>query len=358
MSLYDYSQLCYIVVSLVFSVALSSIGNEKVRSTHWLKQAKRMLAVVFALVAVFTAVQYGFKLSSTHKTIDIALNITMLYLITFLLSKAFLPLASSSHLTPMRGLLTSVVFLICIALSWLSVFLNKLLSQIVLLASMAVYLTELVRITLVYVYNYRILNQQERAPGSDDEARFNCLHLVVRSIILLSVFAMIHLFLIMLADRPKAIYNFTILFVWTYVFAQFVNLIINYNPQAEKNINTANNQHITMVPHAELNQKVDKWIENMGYCQQGITMLQMAELFSTNRNYLSQYINTRFGCNFNTWLTKLRLDEAKRMLVSSPTLPIDSIAKATGFSTKSHFINTFKASEGMPPGQWRTKNSR
>lgn len=223
---------------------------------------------------------------------------------------------------------------------------------------MAVYLTELVRITLVYVYNYRILNQQERAPGSDDEARFNCLHLVVRSIILLSVFAMIHLFLIMLADRPKAIYNFTILFVWTYVFAQFVNLIINYNPQAEKNINTANNQHITMVPHAELNQKVDKWIENMGYCQQGITMLQMAELFSTNRNYLSQYINTRFGCNFNTWLTKLRLDEAKRMLVSSPTLPIDSIAKATGFSTKSHFINTFKASEGMPPGQWRTKNSR
>ena len=86
-------------------------------------------------------------------------------------------------------------------------------------------------------------------------------------------------------------------------------------------------------------------------------MIQMAQLLSTNRTYLSQYINTRYGCSFNTWLTQLRLTEAKRLLASSPTLPIDSIAKMTGFASKSHFINSFKASERITPGKWRENNT-
>ena len=357
MTLYDYSQLCYIVETLSFGVAMAHIGNDKVRSTHWLKQAKWMVTAVLALAGVFTAIQYSCNLEIGHKTIEIALTITMLCLITFMLSMSFLPLAAKSYLTPRRLILTSLVFLFCIILAWISVWLNEMLSQIALVASMALYLVELMRITLVFIYNYKILGKQELVPGSDDEARYNCLNLVVRSIILLSLFAMLHILLIMLNEEFKAFYNFAMLFVWAYLFVQTVNLIINFNPLEDSNLKDIKNNDTLLMPRAELTKKVDNWIESGAFCQPGITMIQMAQQFSTNRTYLSQYINTRYGCSFNTWLTQLRLTEAKRLLASSPTLPIDSIAKMTGFASKSHFINSFKASEKTTPGKWRMTNA-
>ena len=222
---------------------------------------------------------------------------------------------------------------------------------------MALYLIELVRITLVFVYNYKVLDKQEHAAGSDEEARYNCLDLVVRSIILLSLFAMIHIFVLMLTEQPRALYNFAMLFVWAYLFVQVVNLIINFNPLVESSLRNAKNDDTTALPHAELTDKINGWVESGAFCQQGITMIQMAQTFSTNRTYLSQYINARYGCSFNTWLTQLRLAEAKRLLASSPALPIDSVAKMTGFASKSHFINSFKLSENMTPGQWRLTNA-
>ena len=89
MSLYEYSQLCYIVETLVLSVSLLHIGNEKLRPSHWLKRAKWMVSAVLALVGAVTAIRYGYNLSAQNKTIDMALSITMLYLATFLVSMAF-----------------------------------------------------------------------------------------------------------------------------------------------------------------------------------------------------------------------------------------------------------------------------
>ncbi len=357
MTLYEFSQLSYIVETLTLGVTLAVIGNEKTHSTYWLKQTKRIVAATLIMAAIFTAVKFAFKMSSTHRTVDIALTITMLYLITFLLSMAFMPLAPKSYMTPMRRIITTLAFLLCVTLAWLSLWLNELLSQIVLVASMAIFLVELARIILALIYNYRTMGKQEHAPGSNDDERFNCLKLVVHNIILLSIFAMLHIILLSSAEQYLAIYNFAMLAVWAYLIVQIINLIINYNILYNSDLELSDKNNILLTPHAELAQKVNNWIDSGAYCQPGITMIQMAQLLSTNRTYLSQYINTRYGCSFNTWLTQLRLTEAKRLLASSPTLPIDSIAKMTGFASKSHFINSFKASERITPGKWRENNT-
>ena len=357
MTLYEFSQLSYIVETLTLGVTLAVIGNEKTHSTYWLKQTKRIVAATLIMAAIFTAVKFAFKMSSTHRTVDIALTITMLYLITFLLSMAFMPLAPKSYMTPMRRIITTLAFLLCVTLAWLSLWLNELLSQIVLVASMAIFLVELARIILALIYNYRTMGKQEHAPGSNDDERFNCLKLVVHNIILLSIFAMLHIILLSSAEQYLAIYNFAMLAVWAYLIVQIINLIINYNILYNRDLELSDKNNILLTPHAELAQKVNNWIDSGAYCQPGITMIQMAQLLSTNRTYLSQYINTRYGCSFNTWLTQLRLTEAKRLLASSPTLPIDSIAKMTGFASKSHFINSFKASERITPGKWRENNT-
>lgn len=357
MTLYEFSQLSFIVETLTLGVTLAVIGNEKTQSTYWLKRTKRIVATALIMAAIFTAIRFAFKLLSINRTVDIALTITILYLITFLLIMTFMPLATKSYVSRMRRIITTLMFLLCITLAWLSLWLNELLTQIVLVASMAIYLVELARIILALIYKYRTMGKQELVPGSDDDESFNCLKFVTRNIILLSVFGMLHIFLLMLTEQYRAIYNLAALLVWAALFIQTINLIINSNHLKNNNIDTANKDNVPLMPHAELAQKVNNWIDSGAYCQPGITMIQMAQLLSTNRTYLSQYINARYGCSFNTWLTQLRLTEAKRLLASSPTLPIDSIAKMTGFASKSHFINSFKASEKTTPGKWRMANA-
>ena len=85
-------------------------------------------------------------------------------------------------------------------------------------------------------------------------------------------------------------------------------------------------------------------------------MNQVAEQLGTNRTYLSRYINDTSGCNFNSWLTRLRIEEAKRLLISSPTLSLDKIAMKVGFASKSHFMSSFKSFVGTTPGRWREQN--
>ena len=359
MTLYEYSQVCYIVETLVFSFTLMHIGNGKVCNTHWLKRAKWMVTSVLALVGIITAVVYSFNMSTNQTEAYIALTITKLYLATYLLSLAFIPLADTFLLTRTRLLISILIIIVSLLLIWSTIWPNPLLSQIFTIASMALYLIELMRVILVFLYNYRELGKQKRLPGSDDETRYNCLDMVVRSICLLAFIAVCYLFSLLFNDKYETVHNFGMLFVWAYLFVTFVNLIINYNPHAELAIDIiykAQKENNHNVPHPEISSKVDKWVNDGHFSQQGITLLQVADEIGTNRSYLSEHINGRYGCNFNTWLTKLRIEEAKRQMASSPTLSLDKIAVAVGFASKSHFMNSFKNIEGVTPGQWRQQN--
>lgn len=361
LTLYEHSQLACIVETLSFSLSLMLIGNAKVRQIKWLAVVKWVLALVLFLVGLSTAVQWYFDLRVINPMIDLALNGTLLFLVTFLMSVAFLPLATSTHMTRTRLIFTAMMFVMCIVSVWLGTALDGTLSHIAIVISMAIYLIETVRIIIVFFFNYKLLHDRARAPGSDEEARYNCLHVVVRSIALLSLFAVIYIFLLMLSARFKAFHNFAMLIVWAYLFVSIVNMIISYNPLVKMDIHLVpEQQRQSQAPvflHPELAPKVGQWIEERAYCRPGVTMVQVADAFSTNRTYLSQYINSRYGCNFNTWLTGLRIDEAKRMMLESPTLPIEQIAAAVGFASKSHFMSSFKSREGVTPGQWRQQRS-
>jgi len=358
MSFYQYSQLFCIVETLVFCFALIHTGNAKVRSTHWLKWAKRAVAFVMFIVGAGTAVQFMLNMSVTYPRCDNALNLSMLYLSTFVFSLAFLPLVSSVHLTPTRVFTTFLLFLFCMVLVWISVLLDSVWYNIVVVASISLYFIELVRIVFVFFYNYKHLGAHDEDPGSERTARDASIRLVARCIMLLFSFAVLYLFMAIWVDGAKAFHNLAMLSVWAYLFVAFVNLIINYHPALEVNFPglPLHQEDEATPPHPQLASKLDRWVADGAYCRQGVTMIILADQLGTNRTYLSQLINNRYGCNFNAWLTSLRVERAKELLCSSPTLSLDKIAVELGFSSKSHFMRAFKSLVGMTPGQWRQQH--
>ena len=104
--------------------------------------------------------------------------------------------------------------------------------------------------------------------------RLNCLNFIVRSFLLLALFALLYVFFVALPKSYRAFHNLAMLLVWAYLFVSFTNLLINYNPLIDSNIiepsDNSGTSSLTSNLHG-LASKVDEWIKEKGYLEHGIT---------------------------------------------------------------------------------------
>ena len=101
--------------------------------------------------------------------------------------------------------------------------------------------------------------------------------------------------------------------------------------------------------------EVEKYInENF----QTVTLTEAAKHFSFSYSYFSKKFLTAFGIPFKNYLTKIRVNESMKLL-SDSKLSIAEIAVTVGFSSSSHFIESFRKQKAMTPAKFRqnTKQS-
>lgn len=65
-------------------------------------------------------------------------------------------------------------------------------------------------------------------------------------------------------------------------------------------------------------------------------------------------IQNQFGCNFKTYINRLRINESKRLLLDKE-LNIGEIAFKVGFNNQSHFNRVFKSEVQISPTEYRDK---
>lgn len=99
--------------------------------------------------------------------------------------------------------------------------------------------------------------------------------------------------------------------------------------------------------------RLEEWIAADGYTRPGLTITDVANDLLTNRTYLSGYINTTYDTTFREWITRLRIEYAKRLLLGSPELTVQDVSERSGFQSTSHFIRIFKERTACPPAKWR-----
>lgn len=85
-----------------------------------------------------------------------------------------------------------------------------------------------------------------------------------------------------------------------------------------------------------------------------ITLKSLAKKLKTNQNTLSKTINSEFGMNFNDYINKKRIAEAKERLVSKEYnhLTIEAIGNSVGFNSKSAFYVAFKKHASTSPSAY------
>lgn len=108
----------------------------------------------------------------------------------------------------------------------------------------------------------------------------------------------------------------------------------------------------------KLYQKIVTVLENEKiYLDNELSLDKFAEHIDTNRTYLSQIINEFAGVNFNTFINKYKVNEA-RLYLSNPEnsdIPIKTLYDKFGFGSNKYFYEIFKKETGISPNFYRTE---
>lgn len=89
------------------------------------------------------------------------------------------------------------------------------------------------------------------------------------------------------------------------------------------------------------------------YTDDTLSLTTIAQKLNMNASYLSRVFKQEMGNSFIDVLNCLRLDEARRLLCTTP-MPVQEVAEQVGYTSASYFIKVFKKHCGKTPNQFRT----
>lgn len=103
----------------------------------------------------------------------------------------------------------------------------------------------------------------------------------------------------------------------------------------------------------EIGQILSAWCGNRGFRDPGINMLALSCRLGIDRQELTAYFEQCVGSSFRVWLSEIRFQEARRMLIENPHYSNEAISSECGFSSHAHLYKVFRAKTGMTPRMYR-----
>lgn len=208
------------------------------------------------------------------------------------------------------------------------------------------------------------MRQLHRAlDGYFDRDVYGMLRWMRLSIILLALMALFAPVVIFSNSLPLALYGLFTLCGFFYLVDSFGLYVVSSSAsrvmEADQNARKVEEVAAEMTDKqpgdSETNQRikhaVDRWIECGGYLKSGINMPSVASEIGIPQYQLSGWLRQQ-NCKYSEWMTSLRIEEAKRVIISHPDWSNESVAEHCGFSDRTYFQKKFKEKTGMTPADY------
>lgn len=88
-----------------------------------------------------------------------------------------------------------------------------------------------------------------------------------------------------------------------------------------------------------------------------LSLNSAASFLHVSYGYLSQLFSKEIGENFNKYVTRIRIEESKNLIMCK-NLKMDEVAEKVGFNNASYFIKVFKKHTGTTPYEYRNINTK
>lgn len=167
---------------------------------------------------------------------------------------------------------------------------------------------------LYFMYNKIINNLFKRFPGSSD----NDMYLHLKSIMIESIW-----FFATLEEWKQCVTDYVV----------YLSVLLQKNTHEHPFITKAIaylNKHYT----------------------ENINMAVVANAVSANYTWFSEKFKEHTGLNFNEYIKRMRIDEAKRLLAKGCYKTYE-VSERAGFGDVKYFMKTFKVCTGLTPGEYK-----
>ncbi len=94
-------------------------------------------------------------------------------------------------------------------------------------------------------------------------------------------------------------------------------------------------------------QAVEAWVARKGFCEPDPDRDSAAEKIGLSKEDLQWYFSVCMKAEFRSWRVKLRIEEAKNILLAQPDAPVNELARSLGFNSKTNFFAHFKKIIGV-----------
>ena len=368
-SIYSYSLCIALPLMLFFGFYfLFAKTPEKKIFENYLR-SRQIMGIALLLLAANYSVHFFFGIRFKNVNAAILMNLSTYFLCYYLFSSAMITLLDRFYITRKRSWTHIILWVVFSTLSGVVLLLlpGGAVQKIALLA-LAAWL-------VIYglVLARRVIVAYRRAVRTFDDTHADDIGAYIEWLSTFTYWALIFGvgcgLLTFLPDKYVFIWILSSIPFYSYLFYSYLNYLLFYEQvenafeqdiQSEEELLTDTETEPEMVSEEEVSvsyteiiEKVDNWIKTDGYVRQGLTIKELSEILHTNRTYLSAYIKTTYKMTFREWITGLRIDYAKRMLVRHPEFTVADISEKSGFQSPSHFIRLFKERADCSPAKWR-----
>ncbi len=107
---------------------------------------------------------------------------------------------------------------------------------------------------------------------------------------------------------------------------------------------------------AAVRKAVSAWVSENGYERPLPTVTDIAAAIGVPEAQLNRFIRSWYDKGVLSWRKELRIEEAKRLLLSLPDVPVSEIGRLVGIEDKSNFRKQFTELGRRSPRAWREEH--
>lgn len=373
----------YLLFRLVMASLLLVVGlgltfgliPRKLRSTIF-DTSRKVMGIAIITLPIVTIFSYALEIQRLHPHLSAVIYLTAFYIITILTSVSFVSLLGDhikfQSMRFMRAMVGCLLFPVPLIVT--IIFGDAKLIRVMTFVTTALLSGTIIHECVIFYMLYHKGIKRVNNYYSDDLAvNIKWMHNSALAMLSLGVVCSISVFRGESSLWLGVLITIHRVVVYCYVFYTFIKFIITFVEMDKGNVEENSmeefekemeNTHNDLDPTlgvgndvmAKIAENLEVWITERNYTYKGITIISVSRAISTNRTYLSSYINSKYHCSFKVWVTRLRVEDAKRLLTYSHDLSISEIASIVGFASNTSFSHAFKQIAGCTPIRWRQQN--
>lgn len=344
----------------------TTLNYEKSR---WLLFTAMLLAVVHYLLQIFL----GFRAASDE--LGALVNMIFYTPAVYLVSYASLRMVSDrkhKRLYMLVGFVSVALILVCFVVGYIC---YRSLNMPVALRSMAVVFYISVFYYAFYPLHelFRVKQLVENETGGDIRQFFIYMRVgmtvlfmicitvpfVIFSLKVLSIFGPIILVLLVVYVLSFISFGFNLTPVSDIIDEELDDDKVKPNSEEEVTEEaSAPTATLTEQQRKQIRTSIERRRKAQGYSQPDVNSTNLAAKLRIPKRQLILYLSVYEGKTFRVWLSELRIEEAKRMLIEDENYKLETIAYACGFSHRNYLQNRFKAITGFTPCEWQENQKK